>query len=619
MGTFARVGPRAVPMKKLLPASLAVLILAMAGAAVYLVQKPGAGEHAGKVVAGYLPAETLLLLSLPDPGRTAADWKTTDLYKIWTEPQVQAFLSKPLSKMPVDKDFRETWAQAAKVEPTNLFVALTALDAKNEPQLVAGFQFKGSTAEVDKLLAKPKEQMRQKFPGGKADLVNYQGHAVETFDTGDAKTVASVYDGDWYLVSNDMALLKATVDRVDGRTTGDASSLEKQADFAAVMAKMPANFATFVFGRPQVFLGKAYEMATASGQNVDAAQHAEADKIKAIGASTAIEKGKLRDTLYTLAPGLKRSGGTLTRNGLALSSPDTLLFLTSLFDEAGGAPAAPGAGKPELAEMGGFETLGKLSEWLGQYGITAAQFRAAFGREGTLQLDWAANNPQPGIIASLDVRDPAEAGKFVDALTKALAGAGEWQTLSANGVTLHTTTPRFGFISPTFALADKHFVFGLTAGSVQTAAERLKGGGANFTASEPYKTAVSAVHEGNVTFGYLDTRGLFERLYGALKPMALLGTTFMYPQANDYVELGKLPDAETISKHLTPTVLSQSADDQGVLLESVGPVTFIQAGMGLGGVGGAAAFPMVKKQFGLFGTPADEASATPGESPSSSP
>lgn len=284
-------------MKKILPVSLATLALAAAGAAVYVTQKPKLDAKAASLTSGYLPAQTLALLSLPDPGQTAEDWKTTDLYKIWTEPQVQAFFAKPLSKVPTDKTTTDTWEQVQHLHPKNLFVALTALGEKdNQPHVVAGFEFDGTADDVNKLLTVPKDTLRQKYPAGKADLQQYQGHAIESFDTQEGTTIASTFVDKWYLVGNDVAVLKATVDHIEGRAAGDAT-LEKDADFQTVSGKLPRSHATFLFARTKVFMDKIYALTAASGQTVDPVQKAEADKFKAIGATTTIERGKFRDKI----------------------------------------------------------------------------------------------------------------------------------------------------------------------------------------------------------------------------------------------------------------------------------------------------------------------------------
>ena len=616
-------------MKKILPVVLIVLALA-AGTSVYFFQKPKLDARAASAAAGYLPASTLLLLALPDPGHTAEQWKTTDLYKIWTEPQVQAFLGKPLSKLPAyDKKFNDDLVRLWRLNPRNLFVALASLDEKtNQPRFVAGFRFDGPSAEVDKLLAEPKSAVRQKFPAGKADLINYQGHAIESFDAGEGNALTSVYAGQQYLVANDLVLLKTTLDRLDGRAPagGDATTLDKDTDFQTVSAKLPSDHATLLFARPRPFFTKVYDLVTASGQTVDPAQRAEAEKIRAVGATTSIDQGKLRDTVYLLAPGYKRAPGTLALSGLPLSSTDTVLYFASLLnipDHLDPAVTSP-TGAPGTP---GLDTYRAFFKGFEQQGITLEKFRAAFGNEGGLLLDWPAGGGQPSLLAHLDVRDKKVADQLADSLAVALADMGQWRTAQADGLTLHILSlPSMPLVSPAFAVTDKHLVFAGSEAGVRAAAEREKAGGANFTTSQPYKDSVATVVKGNAGFGYLDAKALFERAYGTLKPMAAL-SSLMYPQAGDYVDLRKLPDAEVISKHLSPIVYSQRLEDQGVLVESTGPVTFIQAGAGLGVTAGAAALPMLQKQFGgvLGKSPGDEDAPdetpepTPGASPDTTP
>ena len=602
-------------MKKPLSALVVLLALGAAGGAVYLFQKAGRGGVSATVVS-YLPPETLLLFTIPDLPQTVTDWHTTDLYKIWTEPEVQAFFAKPLSRVPLD-DTTGTFDRIAKLEPRNLFVALTALDDKgNQPHVVAGFQYKGATSDVDALLAQPKEQMRQRFPAGKADLINYQGHPMETFDAGEGNVLASVYFDDWYLVGNDVALLKATVDRVEHHAgTPEPPALDKDADFQAVFAKLPASHATLIFARAQPFVSRLFALATASGQPVDPEQRAEAEKVKALGATTRIENGKLRDTVYVLAPGHKPAPASLAMSALPLTTVDTLFFATGIINlpEHLNLPADPSGAS---SATGGLAALRDLGAMLEAHGLKLADLRAAFGNEAALQIDWPANSAQPKVVSDLDVRDATTASKFVDNLTNTLSAEGGWQAAQADGLTFHTlASPGMSFVNPTLTLTPKHLILGLNPPEVHDAARRETASQPNFTGSDPYKTAVALVGKPNMAFAYLDARAFFERTYGALKPLAMLGTAFMFPQAGDYVDLSKLPEAETISKHLAPTVFAEVGDDQGVLWESVGSFTFGEAAVVVGGATGAAAVPILQKQYGLApGVP-----TAPAASPSSSP
>ena len=60
------------------------------------------------------------------------------------------------------------------------------------------------------------------------------------------------------------------------------------------------------------------------------------------------------------------------------------------------------------------------------------------------------------------------------------------------------------------------------------------------------------------------------------------------PALGQKIDVAKLPPAEAITKHLSPIVMSQRYTGDGYLSESVGPVSFNEAALGLSGalVGG---------------------------------
>jgi hypothetical protein len=61
--------------------------------------------------------------------------------------------------------------------------------------------------------------------------------------------------------------------------------------------------------------------------------------------------------------------------------------------------------------------------------------------------------------------------------------------------------------------------------------------------------------------------------------MLLMSAAFM-PSISDYVDVGKLPAPEIVTKHLSPIVSSQWYDGDGYVTESTGPVT-LDLGLGL--------------------------------------
>jgi hypothetical protein len=223
------------------------------------------------------------------------------------------------------------------------------------------------------------------------------------------------------------------------------------------------------------------------------------------------------------------------------------------------------------------------------------------------------------------VKDPTRARKIAEALaTMELAGT-SWTRTEENGSTFYTAQI-FGGLLPltvTIAVNDRLFVLGsddAVAKTVLSGAIPTNGG---LEKSKTFRDAAGLVPRAESAFNYVDTKLLYERLDTAVRPLLTMGAT-LYPTWNKTIELTKVPPAEVISKHLTPIVTSQRYESDGYITESVGPVTFRQATLGV-----AAAILGSLEYFRqgltslprLTGSPAagPSISPSPTESPSPSP
>jgi hypothetical protein len=144
--------------------------------------------------------------------------------------------------------------------------------------------------------------------------------------------------------------------------------------------------------------------------------------------------------------------------------------------------------------------------------------------------------------------------------------------------------PGVPLIDPAVAVSDGHLVVALTSGALTGALDRAPGQEtlANSTAFQ----SVSAQWEKeSQSFMFIDTRTIFERIYNSARPMIIFGAA-MSPDVAKTVDIQKLPETETISKHLGPMVMTQHATANGWLMESSGPITLYQTilagGLGVG-------------------------------------
>ena len=123
-------------------------------------------------------------------------------------------------------------------------------------------------------------------------------------------------------------------------------------------------------------------------------------------------------------------------------------------------------------------------------------------------------------------------------------------------------------------------MLGSDAGAVETALSRVAQPAGELEKSAIFRDAAGQVPPAESAFNYVDTRLFYERADAAARPLLLMGAAF-YPALAQTIDFSKLPAREAIAKHLSPIVMSQRYDDDGYVTESVGPVTFREATIGL--------------------------------------
>jgi len=565
-------------MKKIF---LGFFIVAAAISAAFVFLKK-ASAHRSRA-ADLVPAETIFFAHFPDLRRTAERWPQTALAQIWAEPEVQAFLAKPRAKAPGMKVWQEKLRQIAQVAPGEAFFAVTSIDGP-QPKIVSGFSFSGRKADVAALLAEPHNALKTAWPAGKSDLAIYGGTEIATF-TYQNETVAESFRGDWYFVSNDLDLLHSTMDA--STRESNPKSLGAQDIFKQATAPLPAAGDALLFTQLGTLSERLVSLMAASGQAIDAKEIADLKKIRAITWGTKIEGSQWRDTIFVLSPS-EKPAAAMPLNATALSALDTVLYYATEV------PATTELSKSILALSAFIPGLQAMDGALAARGLKWNDFGNAFGPEFGIVMDWRVESAQPSALFALDVRDPAKAKGFADAFTSGMPGTPEWGRKEAGGVTIYQA-PLEGLLSlsPTIALTDRFFVIGMSPETVKIGLARLKKGQAAILQNSSYQDAAKSVNPPNAGFGYLDLKSFFERSYGTLRPFIAMSLAFN-PEAGKYLDASKLPGTENISKHLGPSVYSQSVSAQGTLMESVGPLTFHQ--ILIGGLGGGltAAFPMIE-------------------------
>jgi hypothetical protein len=546
---------------------LIALAAVAAGGVVYTVRYAQNTSHAA--VTALLPRGTVALIHLPDFNHTRDDWRQTDIYKLYQEPAVREFLNRPLSKVPQRDTTSQTLSDLEKLSPKDAFVAVTSIE-ENNPHFVGGFRFHSSQTDADKVVGKWRSQLVR--DASAHESLDYQQHKIDIAGVA-PNQIATVYNGQWFFASNDLAELKAVLDRADGREKDRQTLLESDETFRAAMAHMPANYAFFFYVQPKGISEKLASLRNAIG--AAGTQNTVVDQVHSICGATRFDGGKMRDVLFVGMP-QTQPDRKLSRSSLELGTADTFLYLATLInpDRLAGINQA---GLP----MGAW--LQKVFDATARAGVTADDWKTAFDLELGSLADWPQSSHWPSIIATLRVKDFARASKLVEALTHGIDEDAPWTKTEKNGVLYFYMQKPAALlaITPTLALSNRALIVGFDSVSVESAINRTNQSSSALSNSPTYKTAARAVPAPTGAFIYIDLATLYTRLDAALRPMLLMSAAFM-PAISDYVDIGKLPPPEIVAKHLSPIVSSQRYDGDGYVTESSGPVTLSETALALG-------------------------------------
>ena len=545
-------------MKKFLP--LGIILTAVAVAAFYLLNRPAAHDSAA---AELVPGETVAFIQIPDLRRSAERWKKTSLYALTQEPEMQSFLERPREKLPLFQHLQTFGVHAERINPREGFLAVTSMEGQ-VPAMIAGFSFRGSKKDAETFVTTWRADFRKTRPTGRTELTTYGAHEIESFTDSDL-TVAECFTGGWYFVANRLELLQQTLDRNDGK--GDAAtSLARNARFQQTLKPLSEEADALIYSHIGAVTERVLTMLTAAGQKLDPEQIQQLKSAEAIAVSTKIDGANFRDTIFILQPG-QPPQTPLARNSLALTSPATLLHYSAALPEKLELPPSAMAALSLVAPgLAGIEAA------LAKHGLKIGDLSAGLGPELGAVLDWPAGAAQPTFVLAVDVRDAGKARAFVEVIASGGLGTPAWERSEQGGALLYSV-PGVGLpmASPTFGLTDRFLTLGLSKESVLTVLGQASAG-EKLNSLPAYTTAAGTVVAPTSTFSYIDLRGLVERAYGTFRPFLLMSLAFM-PDVGQYVDAGKLPATDTLTRHLGPIVYSQARTDQGTLVESTGPIS----------------------------------------------
>lgn len=524
-------------------------------------------------VSALLPQETIFLAHLPDFNRTRDDWHHCDIYQLYREPAVQDFLRPGiarLSTLATPKAFgAQTLQEIEQLDPKHAFLALTSIE-NNNPRFAGGFRFSGSREGAERIINTWRSTFLEQAPGAKREKLQYQRHEIELV-TAAPLTLATTYDGPWFFAATDLSELKALLDRADHRAKNPGGTLDNDAAYREAIAHRPSTYAAFFYLQPKVFSDRLAVLRAAVRSGPAPGDSTMLEKMRCIAGSTRFENGKIHDVLFLGMPKLERQT-TLTRSSLSLGTKETFFYLSMLLNLGG---------KIDTLNQAAALAGAKIFRALVDSGITADDWKAAFGLEMSSLADWPLSARWPSLLLTLPIMDAAKAGKIVEALIGADENA-SWTQAEKDGIRYFSkpSVASLVAITPTIAVSDRILIAGFNSVSVEEAMKRSGVGSSELSESQTYRAAARLLPAPTNLFAYIDTGLLYSRFDASLRPILLMAAAFV-PAIAGSIDPTKLPLAEVITRHLSPIVASQRYDRDGYVAESIGPVTLDQSAIGL--------------------------------------
>lgn len=546
-------------MKRIL--LIGLVVLAVLGMTIYAVLRTLGPANP----ASFLPAGTVFYAALPDLPRTALRWPKTALAKLSADPEVKAFLEKPLAKLG-EEGQGEAGEILMALKPGRIFAAVTEMTERG-PEWLVGFQYFGGKKDLDAALARLRVQLDQEATPAEPQTLEYEGTEIVASVHGGLRLYTASH-GKWGFLSGSESGIKAALDRIAGRD--ESPRLEKDETFTHVLGALPEAPDYVAFLRVPPVLAVVRGMATKLGAAEIPGQMQQLEQVQAAGFAGLLVENGIREAAYWKLTEAAPKLDPLNHTTLRFTTPRTLAYLAAVqemdrFDPTAALQNVP----PSIVNL------------LQERGLDPAALPQIFGPEAAIIINWPDVNVKPNALVAWQINDPEALEAWIQGIAAATLPSTD---VSSDGKARYYSFPslRSTFLDPTLAVTPNFLLAGADAQTVQ-AAVQLEGK-ETVEASGAFANVKSLYTKPNLQFGFIDTAAIFTRAYNQLKPVAIFGVSLI-PSLAEYIDPKALPETDTIAAYLEPITLSLQEKGDGFLLESEGPVTLFQ----LFGVGGSVA------------------------------
>ncbi len=528
-----------------------------------------------------LPDSTLVFLDIPDFSRSRDDFFKTELYALWEEPEVQAFLKKPLTAL------RESPSHPGKDSGNAAILDFALNSAQGEvflgvthvtvlPSLNVGLVVGADTGHkrLQALtgLYKLEGSLKKANPDGDFEDKNYLGVKYTLWQITPDLPICHAFFNSLVVFTFGEDTMRDMIASYTGQVPPNFKPLSTSRRFANAQQHAARNYNFLGYVNVEQVLGLFGPLLAFSPQTSGVFQKLDGMDASAFS-MTFLDRGVQDVGFLSYSRNAPKPKPPTPQKTLALTSPDTLFYSVASADLATfyeqGMQALSQSGTPSM-----MLSVGQFQQALRAHNIHMREdILQQFGPETAVIASWrtGARSPDVAFVAEIAHEDKLRPAldNAMNALKQSALGNDElapWDETESAGHTLRTVRVGAGLLAPTYTTTSQFFILANTPDYARELLAHATASKPTLAASAVYQESIKRVPANGSSYGYADLRGLFEPLYAITKSAASqIGT-------NEFVDMDKLPQTETISKHLFPFVSATVSEPGQVTATSFSPV-----------------------------------------------
>jgi hypothetical protein len=575
-------------MKKLIAVVVLLTVVVAAGLVYFVLHKPAPRA------ADLLPDSTLAFLDIPDLSKSRTEFAKTEFYALWQEPEVQAFLVKPLAALRemapsvgAPKDADTIGGLIFNAMQGEVFLAVThvTLFPDLNPGLVAGVDVRTKRIEAVAGLYQLEGQLKKAYPKGTYENKEYLGVKYVLWETEPKLPICHAFFNSLVIFTFGEDAMRDMIASWVGQVPRDFKRLGNSEKFKNAQQHASTNHEFLAYANVEEVVNLIGPLLAFAPQTAGMYQKLSRTQTAAYSLSF-VDRGIEDVGFVAYSSNAPKTTTPLQRKTLALTSPDTLVYsvgsadLSSSYEEV----------MQSLAQSGSADlmtTVAQFQQALHTRGIRMNEdVLQKLGPEFAVLANWHPGTRSPGIAIVGEITDAEKIRPALDAvmdsLRESLGGTNDslrWDETEGAGQKLRAVHIGPGLPAPTYAVTDHFFILASNPDYARELVIQTTGSKPTLATSSIYQESMKRLPTNGSAYGYADMGGLFTSMYGLMK------TVLASSGSGAFIELNKLPQTETITKHLFPLVSATVSEPQQTTSTSFSPLGKSVAVVA--GVGGA--------------------------------